>query len=247
MEYAVIDIGSNTIRLCIYRDENDKFVRLLNTKEVAGLAGYKKDGALTREGIETACEALCTFKDTLSIIKVEQLFVFTTASLRNITNSKEVIAEIEQRTGFTIDLISGELEAKLGFLGASKINKLQSGLLVDIGGGSTELVEYNNGVMSNCISLPIGSLSLYSTFVDGLWSNKKEQKAIEDHIQGMIKDVDFIKNKKFATMLGIGGSIRTIKKMCAKKYGITEQYFEYERLSEILKFVRDTLHNTYRR
>ncbi|OON99670.1 MAG: hypothetical protein ATN35_11515 [Epulopiscium sp. Nele67-Bin004] len=55
----------------------------------------------------------------------------------------------------------------------------------------------------------------------------------------MIKDVDFIKNKKFATVLGIGGSIRTIKKMCAKKYGITEQYFEYERLSEILKFVRD--------
>ncbi|ONI39244.1 hypothetical protein AN640_01880, partial [Candidatus Epulonipiscium fishelsonii] len=192
------------------------------------------------EGIDKACEVLNTFKNTLSIIQIEKLFVFATASLRNAINNKQVIKEIEYNTGFDIDLISGELEAKLGFLGASKANNLEKGLLIDIGGGSTELVEYKNGAIKNCISLPIGSLSLYSTFVNGLIANKKEQKLMEEHVNMILKEVNFIKNKNIGTILGIGGSIRTLKKMCNKKYGLKDNRFEYEHLYNLIQFTRES-------
>ncbi len=239
MEYGVIDIGSNTIRLCIYKQTENKFTRLLNTKETAGLIGYKKDGYMTLEGIERACEVLQKFKTTLSIIKIEKLFVFTTASLRNITNSKEVIQELEEKTGFTIDLVSGEREARLGFMGASRANKLKNGLLIDIGGGSTELLQYKDGDFEKCVSLNFGSLSLYSNMVEDVIPSKKEYKAISEYVEKQLKDVDFIQDNNIDTILGIGGSIRTIKKMCMKRYKIQEREFNCEYISDILRFVRD--------
>ncbi|ONI37655.1 hypothetical protein AN639_12105 [Candidatus Epulonipiscium fishelsonii] len=244
MEYAVIDIGSNTIRLCIYKKEEKGFSRLLNTKATAGLAGYRKDEFMTREGIDKACEVLTTFKNTLSIIQVKKLFVFATASLRNIINNKHVIKEIEHNTGFEIDLISGELEAKLGFLGASKANNLENGLLMDIGGGSTELVEYKNGEIKSYTSLALGSLSLYSTFISGLIPNKKEQKLMEEHVNVALKEVSFIKNKNIDTILGIGGSIRTIRKMCNKKYSLKDNKLKYEYLYDLINFTRENKKQT---
>lgn len=239
MEYAVIDVGSNTIRLCIYRKKDNEFIRLLNTKETVGLAGYRKNGALTPAGINVACEALNAFKSTLSIIKIKKLFVFSTASLRDVTNSEVVVAEIEKRTGFEIDVISGTMEAELDFLGASKSNKLKNGLLIDIGGGSTELLEYKDAKEENCISLPIGSLSLYSMFASDVIPNRKEQKLMSEHIRNLLQDVEFIQNKRIDTILGIGGSVRTIKKMCSKKYSIKENYFEYTDLCNLLEFIRE--------
>ncbi|WP_305768076.1 phosphatase [Candidatus Epulonipiscium viviparus] len=239
MEYAVIDLGSNTIRLCIYRKEGNDFVRLLNTKETVGLAGYRKNGELTQSGVNIASNALNMFKNTLSIINVKQLFVFSTASLRNVTNSVEVVAEIEKRTGFEIDLLSGKMEAELGFLGASKSNKLKTGLLIDIGGGSTELLEYVDGQEVDCISLPIGSLSLYSMFVNDIIPNKKEQKSMCEHVRNLLQDVEFIQNKRIDTILGIGGSLRTIKKMCARKYGVKGKFFDTAELYNLLEFIQE--------
>ncbi|OON91038.1 MAG: hypothetical protein ATN33_01815, partial [Epulopiscium sp. Nele67-Bin001] len=236
MEYGVIDIGSNTIRLCIYKEQDNDYVRLLNTKDTAGLVGYRKDGYMTAEGVDKACAVLNKFKNTLSIIQIEKLFVFTTASLRNIKNSLSVIQEIEIRTGFSIDLISGEQEAKLGFTGASKINKLRNGLLIDIGGGSTELLEYEDGEVKDCVSLQFGSLSLYSTYVDDVFPDKKEYKEISEHVKTQLEEIDFIKNRSIETILGIGGSIRTVRKMCMKKYKIEDKEFNCEHLSNMLKY-----------
>ncbi len=239
MAYGIIDIGSNTIRLCVYKKHNNEFIRLLNNKETAGLGGYKKDGFMPPEGVDKACDVLNSFKDILSIITVKKLFVFTTASLRNITNSEEVVKEIEKRTGFEIDVISGEVEAKLGFEGASRANDLTNGLLIDIGGGSTELLEYKNGEITNCTSLQIGSLSLYSTFVSSLLASKKEQLQMREYIFELLQGVDFIQENSIDTIVGTGGSIRTARKLCKKRLGITEKSFEYGHLHELLKFVNE--------
>ena len=97
----------------------------------------------------------------------------STASLRNISNSQAAVSEIEDRTGLAINLLSGAQEAEYDFVGAARTIDLKSGLLVDIGGGSTELVMYNNMQIQNSISLPIGSLSMYTKFVKHLFPNKK--------------------------------------------------------------------------
>ncbi|ONI47817.1 hypothetical protein AN644_03845 [Candidatus Epulonipiscium fishelsonii] len=115
---------------------------------------------------------------------------------------------------------------------------------MDIGGGSTELVEYKNGEIKSYTSLALGSLSLYSTFVSGLIPNKKEQKLMEEHVNVALKEVSFIKNKNIDTILGIGGSIRTIRKMCNKKYSLKDNKLKYEYLYDLINFTRENKKQT---
>jgi len=87
---------------------------------------------------------------------------FTTAALRNAKNSREAVAAIEERTGIKIQVISGDEEATFDFIGATHNLQNDSGLLIDIGGGSTEIVTYRDRQIQYKTSLPIGSLSFAS-------------------------------------------------------------------------------------
>lgn len=171
--YGIVDIGSNTMRLVIFKVENGKPRLLLNKKEMPELASFIKDGMMVAEGINRACYILDSFNLLAKDLGVENLSVFATASLRNITNSQAAVSEIEDRTGLAINLLSGAQEAEYDFIGAARTVDLKSGILIDIGGGSTELVLYNNMKIQNSISLPIGSLSMYTAYVKHLFPTKK--------------------------------------------------------------------------
>ena len=103
MIYGIIDIGSNTIRLSIYRcEENEKVTRLINKKTMAGLASYVKNGEITKSGIKKACEVLNEYKEIIENLKIEKSFVFATASLRNFTNTDAAVLAIKEKTGFDL-------------------------------------------------------------------------------------------------------------------------------------------------
>ena len=139
MSVALIDVGSNTIRLSVYMIEGDgSFERLLSKKITAGLAAYVDDeGALSPEGIDCACEALRYLGTIVDHLQVDDVRVFATASLRNVTNSQEALAAIEQRTGRAVELVSGKEEALLGFSSFRHECSLDRGVLTDICGGSS--------------------------------------------------------------------------------------------------------------
>ncbi len=210
--YAVIDIGSNTIRLSMYERTENSIKLLLNQKVMAGLAGeVNKNGALNQAGIEKAIDALLSFKSILKNMKVRDVFVFATASLRNITNTDEALSQIETKTGFSIDVITGKAEAEFAFLGVTHFISVPSGIVIDIGGGSTELVFYKNHNIEKSLSLPIGSLNMFSRFVSGIYPKKKEINEIEKHVLNYITDVK-VKNK-YSVICGVGGSIRGARKL----------------------------------
>lgn len=88
MKYAIVDLGSNTIRLSVYQTQEDGRFRLLfSEKETAGLANYISGGRMRPEGIVRAGEVLMDFKRLLMQFAMEELHVFATASLRNIRNT----------------------------------------------------------------------------------------------------------------------------------------------------------------
>lgn len=182
MKYAVIDMGSNTIRLCVYQISGADFHLLFSEKAMTGLAGYVRDGALTREGIGRACDTLLGFRDLLAQFSIDRTFVFATASLRNITNTEEAIHAIQTRTGFPIDLISGRDEALLDFRGSLRSVNLKSGVLLDTGGGSTELLVFDGVTPLLARSIPIGSLNLHKAYVRKFLPNPTEQEAIRKRI-----------------------------------------------------------------
>ena len=87
MNYGIIDMGSNTIRLCIYHYEDGTLNRIMDRKEMAELASYIKDGKLSQTGINVACNVLQSFSAIVSNFSLDGLYVFATASLRNISNT----------------------------------------------------------------------------------------------------------------------------------------------------------------
>ena len=211
--YGVIDVGSNTIRLCIYDVSGNEIYPMLNNKTTAGLAGYVKKGKMTKKGIQKACDVLNKYREMMEHFPLKELFVFATASLRNISNTDEALQTITAETGLSIDVLTGYQEATFDFIGAAHSINLDRGLLLDIGGGSTELLVYERGEIQNAVSLTFGSLSMFSNYVSGLFPTKKEKKEIEDVVKKELKKIKFLNNKTFDNVIGIGGSIRAAKNM----------------------------------
>lgn len=137
MKCAVIDIGSNSMRLTVYDAQKDSFKILFKEKIMTALAGYVEKGKLTQEGIDSACSALMEFRHRLDVLEIRDVYVFATASLRNISNTKEAVEKIRKAAGFPIEVVSGEEEAMYGFIGAATDVPLKEGVFVDIGGAST--------------------------------------------------------------------------------------------------------------
>lgn len=212
MKYAVIDIGSNTIRLCAYTVENGVVSQYLNRPIMARLGSKTENGALTQAGMEVACEALLTLREEIASHGVEAVFVFATAAFRNISNTEAVVAEIECRTGFTIDVLSGEDEALFTASGAQLKQPIEDGLIADIGGGSTELVLIKNGKPVQATSLAIGSLTAFVRFVGKRPANRQQITALRTYIREQIATV-FAAGAHGAVLYGIGGAARVAAKL----------------------------------
>ena len=214
MKCGIVDVGSNTIRLSIYHWEGQKFKLLMNKKEMAGLAGYIKNGLLSDSGILVACRVLAGFKALLRNFDIADLYVFGTASLRNIVNTEEALETIEAVTGIKVEVLSGADEAAFSFLGATVGGGAPgSGMLADVGGGSTELVAYRDGAITSGCSLPMGSLSLFTKHVSGLFPTKEERKAIRSDVKEELERAKTA-GLRCSHLTGVGGTFRAAAKLC---------------------------------
>ena len=214
MKCGIVDVGSNTIRLSIYHWEGQKFKLLMNKKEMAGLAGYIKNGLLSDSGILVACRVLAGFKALLRNFDIADLYVFGTASLRNIVNTEEALETIEAVTGIKVEVLSGADEAAFSFLGATVGGGAPgSGMLADVGGGSTELVAYQDGAITSGCSLPMGSLSLFTNHVSGLFPTKEERKAIRSDVREELEKAKTA-GLRCSHLTGVGGTFRAAAKLC---------------------------------
>ena len=200
MLYGVIDIGSNTIRLMIYRVDNGAIHPVLNNKFAAGLAGYiTAKGKMSKEGIRKAVEVLTELRTV-----TEQI----------ITNTQEVLDAIRAESGFAVRVLSGEEEAEFDYYGALQSTPLDGGLLVDVGGGSTELVYFTKRKAVLGVSLPIGSLTLYNRFVDGILPSRGEVRKIEAEAAAQIEAARLrIRSGAAKQIVAVGGTARAALKL----------------------------------
>lgn len=218
MILGVIDVGSNTVRLCVYdvSIEKRKFKTIMNRKIMAGLAAYIVDGALSEEGIAEATASVKKCLKRASYLNPARVDVFATAVLRNISNSEKAIRAIEQGAGCKISLLSSVDEAHLGFVGASSRGALENGALIDIGGGSTEITRIKGGADVARTSLPQGSLSSYGRFVADILPTVEEIEAIRSNIRSLISaDETGACAKTSPKLYGVGGSIRALSEVNA--------------------------------
>lgn len=242
---GIVDIGSNTIRLSCYETEGDTFRCVINKKESAGLAGYvSRSGRMTEEGIQRAIDTLNSFKSVIAHIHFESIHFFATAAIRNTENHAEVISRIREETGFDVDVISGREEALCDFVSVRETDGAPDGMVIDIGGGSTELVPYKEGTVQSTCSLNVGSLTAYRMFVRDIVPDQGEIKSIRAHVKAFLEKAENVRSTG-AHASGVGGSIRGILKLYNHEYGMSKenQVMEQEQLKKLLrKYMDDRNH-----
>ncbi|WP_415942257.1 exopolyphosphatase [Mitsuokella multacida] len=204
----MIDIGSNTVRMAIYRIEGTHVEMLMKKKHTVGLAAYLRDGVMQQQGIDKAVEILKEFRAFLLAFNITHVVAFTTAALRNAKNSAAAVGEIERRTGLPIRVITGDEEATYDFIGATHDLSEDAGLLIDIGGASTEIVSYRAGKIEQKISLPIGSLAFRTKYVHGMLPTKAECEAMREEAEATLRAATAFADVREASIAGIGGTFK---------------------------------------
>lgn len=213
MLYGIIDIGSNTVKMKVYRCENDDIKVMFSKKVNLGLIFYIENQILTKNGIEKLLAVLKEMKNDLVILKIKNYRFFSTAALRNIKNRAEVIQIIKEKVNIEIDVLSGEEEGELSFCGSISTVKKDDGILIDLGGGSVEIVLFKNKKIMEKCSMPLGSLKIYHNHVSHLIPDKKERDLIKKIIYTELEKTGLNNEENIPFLCGIGGSIRAIAKI----------------------------------
>lgn len=164
---AVIDIGSNTVRMVVYGGSPRAPTVLMNEKVTARLGRDLADtGRMPDEAIELALGGLARFALILSDLEIDDVQTVATAAVREAKNGPEFLAKVEE-LGLHPRLISGEEEAQVSAMGVIGAFPGREGVVADLGGGSLELVAIRDGEPQGGVSMPLGTLRLASLLEQG--------------------------------------------------------------------------------
>ena len=204
---AIIDIGSNSVRLVVYHGMSRTPPAVFNEKVMAGLGrGLAAQGRLTKGSMDTAVDALSRFAALAADMGVETLNTVATAAVREASNSAEFIERVRRECGLSIEIISGETEARGAALGVIAGIPDADGIVGDLGGGSLELIRVSGGEAHDRISLPIGSLRLDA-------QRKKGPRALRPFIKRALDQVGFAAMGKDKPFYTVGGSWRALAQL----------------------------------
>lgn len=156
MALGAIDLGTNSCRLLIADKEGEKLAALYRDLKTTRLGeNLLKTGKIGENALERTCEALNIFKNALTKYEAKRYRAIATSAVREAENRSEVLKAIFSRCGIEVEVISGEEEAYLSYLGVEKgLNLKKPPLVVDLGGGSTEFILGQDFK----ISLPLGAV-----------------------------------------------------------------------------------------
>lgn len=158
---AVIDIGSNSIRLVLYRIEGRAIWTIFNEKVLAGLGrDLPTTGKLSVDGLRAAHAALRRFKAVLEALQPAAVFVAATAAVREAKDGEAFVRQVKEETGLVVKVLPGEEEARLSALGVAAGIPAANGVAGDLGGFSLELIRIDGGVLRAGATLPLGPFAL---------------------------------------------------------------------------------------
>ncbi len=216
MKLAAIDIGSNAARLLISEvvqiNDGKPIFNKLNLVRVPLRLGFDVfSNRFISEGKKNMMlQTMKAFKFLLNAYQVEAVKACATSAMRDASNSAEIIEQVLKDTGISIEVITGEMEANLVYENhvAENLDKDHSYLYIDVGGGSTELSFFSNGVLVFKKSFNIGTIRLLKNLVtENDWEEMKES----------LKNI--AKGHKEVVAIGSGGNINKIFSISKKKDG----------------------------
>lgn len=205
---AVIDIGSNSIRLVVYDRQPGGVVTLFNEKVLCGLGrGLAKTGKLNVEGVALARANLVRFTRLAHAMGAAQIDLLATAAVRDSEDGPAFKAEMEALCGHSIRVLTGQEEGRLSALGVVAGFPGAHGVMGDLGGGSMELVEIVHGTPQRSVTLPLGPFKLME-------AHGTSEPQIAREIAQCLEKVDWLGDLKGAdSFFAVGGAWRNLARI----------------------------------
>ena len=201
---AIIDLGSNSIRMLIYDNILNSQIPVFNEKAVCQLGkNLDRTGKLDPKGAEFALTVLKRFKQILSNLKVKKYKAIGTAALREAIDAKDFIIKAQKIIKKKIIILSGNKEAENSALGVVIGFQKVNGLVADLGGGSLELARVEKNIIHDKISLPLGVLRLFN-------QPKKNKNKVKKIISFYLNKIEWLRKNKIKNLYLCGGTWRTL-------------------------------------
>ncbi len=242
--FAVIDLGSNSARLVIYRSapvgppwsihESKEYPRLVE--------GILEDGSIAPRAVRRGIETLARFRKIIDSFGVLDIHAVATSAVRDAPNGPGFIEMIRRRFGIPLRVLSSEDEARYAFLGVASSLPLQKDLIIDLGGGSIQAIQVRDEKLVKSLSLPLGALRLHRRFIDHDPPKPKELHSLEDFVDEELRELDLLRAGKDERIVGVGGTIRSLAHAMqsvreyplARVHGYVLRTRDLERLYDIL-------------
>lgn len=214
---AVIDLGSNTVRLVLANIlPNGYFVVFDELKETVRLGqDMERDGFLKPARTTQAIKTLKMFRKLCDSYSVDKIIAVATSVVRRAKNQKSFIEEINAVCGFKFKVLSEEEEANYIYQGVINSMDVPKGVIMDISGSSVQLIQYNrrNVLWRTC--LPFGAMTLNELFSD--MPAEQQANMIEAYVKDQLSSVEWLKNiEPDYTFVGVGGTFRNLAKICRR-------------------------------
>lgn len=235
---AVIDVGSNSVRLLVARELSPLAFEVIDEERFdARLAMGQKDGMLSAEGIERGLRALRIVTQVARSHAPSILVAAGTEALRRAPNAIDFVDEVAAQTGVRIRILSGREEAFASFLGVVNSTSIRDGYLVDIGGGSLELMRIKDRVLVESRSAPLGAIYAAERFLKSDPATPREVRALRKAVRQAL-DV----SASQPILFGVGGAIRNLARYSRLRrnyplrrvHGFAIPRSEFRRLTTIL-------------
>src|SRR3979490_2560942 len=204
---AVIDIGSNSVRLVVYESMTRSLVSIFNEKTLCGLGReVQTTGLLAPDAVAKALTSLRRFRALCRVMKVGRVYAIATAACRDATNGPDFIGKGERICGVSIEILSGPREAKLSALGVVSGVHNPDGIVGDLGGGSLELIDVRGNRLHNGVTLPLGSLALQDAAHGSL---KRAERIVKTDLSGIAQ----LKTGRGRAFYAVGGTWRALARI----------------------------------
>ena len=221
---AVIDLGSNSFRLVVFTAADGWWKRTDEIYLAVRIGeGIEATGKLGEQPMRRALEAAEVFAHFCSATKIglEDIRPVATSAVRDASNRGAFLRRVKRETGLSVCVLTKEEEAYYGYVAAVNSTTLADGVVLDLGGGSMQLVEVKSRYPGRLGSWPLGAVRMTEHFLpDGDPASKKQRKALQKHVLRALADDALWLRRTGRRLVGIGGTMRNLAAAVQSEEGL---------------------------
>jgi len=217
VSFAAIDVGTNSVKMLIGSVTEGRVVPELHRAQITRLGqGLRTAGAISSDAANRTIEALAGFRKLAEERRAERIAAAGTQALREAKNAEEFLARCEGEAGLRVRILTAAEEARLSFQGACWAAQTARVAVVDIGGGSTEIMIGTRAALERWWSLPLGAVVLTEQFLRSDPPTDEEMRLLAAAVERRLREVD-IRPGPEVELVGVGGTVAALQALASRK------------------------------